>query len=89
MLHHLLNGNVEIKSSKLLILKRCSLQAQQFEWVKQDYPLLYEKIKKYVALGRFIPVGGTWVEMVYIRYLLNFKLSFQFLDVLKYKYAIT
>jgi len=39
-------------------------KAQQFEWVKQDYPSLYEKIKKYVALGRFIPIGGTWVEMV-------------------------
>ncbi|KAM9313462.1 alpha-mannosidase 2C1 [Gastrophryne carolinensis] len=40
----------------------CS-QAQQFEWVKKWYPGLYTQIKKYVQLGQFIPVGGTWVEM--------------------------
>ncbi|XP_060596944.1 alpha-mannosidase 2C1-like isoform X1 [Ruditapes philippinarum] len=40
----------------------CS-QAQQYEWVKERYPSLYADIKKYVAEGRFIPVGGTWVEM--------------------------
>ena len=40
-------------------------QAQQYEWVKERYPGLYADIKKYVAEGRFIPVGGTWVEMVF------------------------
>jgi len=40
----------------------CS-QAQQFSWIKQYYPALYAKIKVYVDQGRFIPVGGTWVEM--------------------------
>nr|XP_033776797.1 alpha-mannosidase 2C1 [Geotrypetes seraphini] len=40
----------------------CS-QAQQFEWVKNWYPGLYSQIQKYVKLGQFIPVGGTWVEM--------------------------
>ncbi|XP_029655059.1 alpha-mannosidase 2C1 isoform X1 [Octopus sinensis] len=40
----------------------CS-QAQQFEWIKQHYPSLYTKIKAAVKSGRFIPVGGTWVEM--------------------------
>jgi len=40
----------------------CS-QAQQFEWVKECYPSLYEQIKHYVSIGRYIPVGGTWVEM--------------------------
>lgn len=39
-------------------------QAQQFQWVKDNYPLIYEKLKYYVKKGRFIPVGGTWVEMV-------------------------
>lgn len=38
-------------------------KAQQFSWVKQYYPSLYTEIKHYVKLGRFIPVGGTWVEM--------------------------
>ncbi|XP_035409709.1 alpha-mannosidase 2C1 isoform X2 [Cygnus atratus] len=40
----------------------CS-QAQQFEWVRSWYPGLYAQIQDYVAKGRFIPVGGTWVEM--------------------------
>jgi len=40
----------------------CS-QAQQFSWVKQYYPSLYEKMKIYIKQGRFIPVGGTWIEM--------------------------
>uniref|UniRef100_A0A8B9QFG5 alpha-mannosidase n=1 Tax=Apteryx owenii TaxID=8824 RepID=A0A8B9QFG5_APTOW len=40
----------------------CS-QAQQFEWVRCWYPGLYTQIQDYVAKGRFIPVGGTWVEM--------------------------
>uniref|UniRef100_A0A8B9SEG9 Alpha-mannosidase 2C1 n=1 Tax=Apteryx owenii TaxID=8824 RepID=A0A8B9SEG9_APTOW len=38
-------------------------QAQQFEWVRCWYPGLYTQIQDYVAKGRFIPVGGTWVEM--------------------------
>ncbi|XP_054858782.1 alpha-mannosidase 2C1 [Eublepharis macularius] len=40
----------------------CS-QAQQFEWVKSRYPGLYAKIQDFAKEGRFIPVGGTWVEM--------------------------
>ncbi|XP_071941386.1 alpha-mannosidase 2C1-like [Antedon mediterranea] len=40
----------------------CS-QAQQYEWVKDSYPELYQRISKFVDDGRFIPVGGTWVEM--------------------------
>lgn len=39
------------------------LQAQQFSWIKQHYPSLYEKMKVYIKQGRFIPVGGTWIEM--------------------------
>ncbi|ELU16163.1 hypothetical protein CAPTEDRAFT_182455 [Capitella teleta] len=40
----------------------CS-QAQQFEWVKSHYPSLYNEIRHYVKQGRFIPVGGCWIEM--------------------------
>ncbi|XP_033997413.1 alpha-mannosidase 2C1 isoform X1 [Trematomus bernacchii] len=40
----------------------CS-QAQQFQWVKSWYPGLFSEIQHYVKKGRFIPVGGTWVEM--------------------------
>lgn len=41
-----------------------ALQAQQFEWVRSWYPGLYKQIQDFVAKGQFIPVGGTWVEMV-------------------------
>lgn len=39
-------------------------QAQQFEWVRTWYPGLYAQIQEFVAKEQFIPVGGTWVEMV-------------------------
>ncbi|WP_019204079.1 glycoside hydrolase family 38 C-terminal domain-containing protein [Tsukamurella sp. 1534] len=39
----------------------CS-SAQQFAWVKERYPDLYERIREKVAEGRFVPVGGMWVE---------------------------
>lgn len=52
-------------------------QAQQFEWVKSHYPSLYERIKKSVRNGHFIPVGGCWVEMVGL--LFNSFISFSFI----------
>jgi alpha-mannosidase len=39
----------------------CS-QAQQYAWMKQDQPKLYAKIKQRVKEGRFVPVGGMWIE---------------------------
>jgi len=39
----------------------CS-QAQQLEWMKERYPMLYEKIRDRVKAGQFVPCGGTWVE---------------------------
>lgn len=39
----------------------CS-SAQQYQWVKDAYPKLYERIKTHVRSGRFVPVGGMWVE---------------------------
>ncbi|KAJ1729987.1 Glycoside hydrolase, 38 vacuolar alpha mannosidase [Coemansia biformis] len=38
-------------------------QAQQFEWLKLDYPSLFARIQDKAASGQFIPIGGTWVEM--------------------------
>jgi alpha-mannosidase len=38
-------------------------QAQLYEWTKELYPALYEKMKQKVKEGQLIPVGGTWVEM--------------------------
>ncbi|WP_022878782.1 glycoside hydrolase family 38 C-terminal domain-containing protein, partial [Microbacterium sp. B19] len=39
-----------------------SSSAQQFAWMKQHYPALWERLKERVAEGRFVPVGGMWVE---------------------------
>ncbi|MCI3238798.1 alpha-mannosidase [Streptomyces spinosisporus] len=39
----------------------CS-QAQQYEWVRDHYPQVWERIKKSVAKGQWAPVGGMWVE---------------------------
>ncbi|WP_345217092.1 alpha-mannosidase [Georgenia halophila] len=37
-------------------------QAQQFAWMKEHYPQLFERIRERVRQGRFVPVGGMWVE---------------------------
>lgn len=36
--------------------------AQQYAWIKQYYPDLFERIRERVAEGRFVPVGSMWVE---------------------------
>jgi alpha-mannosidase len=37
-------------------------QAQQLQWMKDQHPALYERIREKVRAGQFVPVGGTWVE---------------------------
>ncbi|MEC4015885.1 alpha-mannosidase [Streptomyces sp. H27-D2] len=37
-------------------------QAQQLAWIKEHRPEVYAKVKKKVAAGSFVPVGGMWVE---------------------------
>ena len=39
----------------------CS-SAQQYAWMKEHYPDLFERIRVRVLEGRFVPVGGMWVE---------------------------
>ncbi|MGO4601247.1 alpha-mannosidase [Terrabacter sp. 2YAF2] len=39
----------------------CS-SAQQYAWVKDTQPELFERIRARVREGRFVPVGGMWVE---------------------------
>lgn len=39
----------------------CS-QAQQFKWLKEYYPSVFERVKDWVKKGHFQPVGGSWVE---------------------------
>lgn len=37
-------------------------QAQLYDWVKEDYPQLYGRIKEKVREGKWELQGGTWVE---------------------------
>lgn len=37
-------------------------QAALYEWMKKDYPSLFNQIKDYVASGRWEISGGMWVE---------------------------
>lgn len=39
-----------------------SSQAQQFEWIKENEPFLFEKIKAAVHSGKLEIQGGMWVE---------------------------
>jgi alpha-mannosidase len=39
----------------------CS-SAQQYAWMREHHPQVYERIKTKVASGNFVPVGGMWVE---------------------------
>lgn len=36
--------------------------ALHFKWLVEYYPDLYKKVKKAALEGRFIPLGGSWVE---------------------------
>lgn len=39
----------------------CS-QAQQFKWLEQYYPSVFDRVKRWVKEGHFQPIGGSWVE---------------------------
>jgi len=39
----------------------CS-QAQQYKWLKEYYPYVYDRVKEKVKQGKFQPIGGSWVE---------------------------
>lgn len=39
----------------------CS-QAAQYQWIKDEYPEIFDRMKDQVAGGRWEPVGGMWVE---------------------------
>ncbi|KAH9037516.1 glycoside hydrolase family 38 protein [Lactarius pseudohatsudake] len=39
----------------------CS-SAQQFKWLEQLYPPLFERVREKVLEGKFYPIGGSWVE---------------------------
>ena len=37
-------------------------QAQQYKWLKEYYPYVFERVKGKVKEGTFQPIGGSWVE---------------------------
>jgi alpha-mannosidase len=37
-------------------------QAQLYDYVRQDYPNLFEAVKRQIAEGKWEPFGGMWVE---------------------------
>jgi len=39
----------------------CS-QAQQYAWVKERYPEIFQRMRKSIEAGQWVPVGGMWVE---------------------------
>jgi len=55
-------------SSQLSYLERypeyrfAASQAQQYAWIADEQPELYARILEQAGSGRWLPVGGTWVE---------------------------
>ncbi len=43
-------------------LKFACSSAAQYEWMRDEYPSIFERIGERVADGRWLPVGGMWVE---------------------------
>lgn len=41
----------------------CCSQAQQYAWIKEHYPSIYEDIKGAIKAGQWEPVGSMWVEV--------------------------
>ncbi|KAH9965647.1 glycosyl hydrolases family 38 N-terminal domain-containing protein [Russula compacta] len=39
-----------------------SSSAQQYKWLEQLYPPLFERVRQKVLEGKFHPIGGSWVE---------------------------
>ena len=67
-LHQTRHKAIRTFSTMLELLKRypefrfMSSQPQLYEFVKEDEPALYERIKEAVKDGRWEPEGGMWVE---------------------------
>ncbi|KAI9710122.1 MAG: Alpha-mannosidase 2C1 [Bogoriella megaspora] len=40
----------------------CCSQAQQYKWLEQLYPSVFDRVKEKVKKGTFQPIGGSWVE---------------------------
>jgi alpha-mannosidase len=55
-------------SSQLAYMERypefrfCCSQAYQYDWLRRHAPDLYERIRRRIGTGQWVPVGGTWIE---------------------------
>ncbi|MDF2745958.1 MAG: ama2, partial [Propionibacteriaceae bacterium] len=36
--------------------------AQQFAWIEEQHPIVFESVRERIESGQFVPVGGMWVE---------------------------
>lgn len=43
-------------------LRFVASQAQQFKWLKEDYPYVFNRVKEHIKKGNFQTIGGSWVE---------------------------
>ncbi|WP_207124929.1 alpha-mannosidase [Actinocatenispora comari] len=55
-------ANVTALAAEYPELVFAASQAQQYAWVKEAQPAVWERIKKAVAAGNWAPVGSMWVE---------------------------
>ncbi|RVX47535.1 alpha-mannosidase [Nonomuraea polychroma] len=37
-------------------------QAQQYAWVKEHHPAIFERMRETIKAGQWVPIGGMWVE---------------------------
>ena len=63
------------------------LQAQQLMWMYTGSGPLWQDIMKFYKEGRFIPVGGTWVEMVGVVFFCMWNVPMLFNNELKNCYS--
>jgi alpha-mannosidase len=40
----------------------CQSSAQYYQWLEEEHPILFERVRRRVSEGRWELVGGTWVE---------------------------
>lgn len=38
------------------------VRLQQYKWLEELYPKLFERVKAKILEGKFHPIGGSWVE---------------------------
>lgn len=55
-------GNVLALMEQYPDFKYAFSSAQQYAWIQEKYPSLFERLRERIADGRVVPVGGMWVE---------------------------